>query len=278
MRKKSKIIVECGSTKADWAVIEGDAIVFQASNVGFNPSYHELSPQNFIPKEILCRSYDLIYYYGAGTSHYQAHSRIASALSSIKYGDIKINSDMLAAARALVGRGKGYVSILGTGTNSCFYNGEKTDYTIPSLGCILGDFGSANHIGKKLLQDYFYHKMPEEIAIRFEQKFKITKEKIITELYSQPQAAKYLGSYAIFLSEVNDDWKRDFISEIFLEFVSLYLKSQKHHGDYPCYFTGSIAFYLQEYLIDVLKAQGYAVGDIEQSPSQKLIQYHTTYE
>ena len=215
-----------------------------------------------------------VHYYGAGTSAHGARGVIQSIFDPYHVSDIQIYSDMMAACRATCGSNKGLVGILGTGTNSCYYDGENIHVHMPSMGFLIGDQGSGNYIGRMLLQAYFFNKMPNRIKSAFQDKYALTKESIITELYSSATPAKYLGQFVYFLQDLADEWRTSFLQNIFREFVDLYFGDHPQKTMYELHFVGSIAYHFQKELKTVCNEFGITTGAFLKSPSTKLIEYH----
>ncbi len=271
-----RLILEVGSTKADWVFINQNGVKSQYKTTGYNPTYSTTPDTNFITVDVLehLKSTEKIYYYGAGASSSKAKESIAKLFSEQGIKDIEIHTDLLAAARATCGINSGWVAILGTGSNSGFYNGKECNATFPSLGYLLGDHGSGSYIGKSLLQAYFFNEMPKLIAVLFAKEYGLTRETIINKLYTSESPAKVLGNYSMFLSQMDGEWKDNFLKNIFIEFVHLHFLNQPHIKISKLHFVGSIAYAFQDQLKEVCQERNIQTGEILKSPHTKLIEYH----
>lgn len=276
MTRPYRLIVETGSSKTNWFFINKEHLVKKFHTEGFNPSYSEVPGSDFINETIVqyLNKTSHIYYYGAGTATIGSKTRISNIFNPYGIQSIEVQSDMIAAARATCFDQQGYVAILGTGSNTSYYDGSVCHSILPSLGYILGDQGSGNYIGKQLLRSYFYNQMPKSIKSQFYQKYGLTKDTLITELYSSALPARYLGTFTKFISEINNDWSREFTKNIFLEFVDLHFVGQKRQHELHLHFVGSVAFVFKESLSQACKERQIQIGEILQSPDTKLIEYH----
>lgn len=271
------IIVESGSTKADWVVVlDDDSLLFYTTE-GINPATQvdllDLSSLGTLSMHI--QNAARIYYYGAGVSEEKSVARIKSWFEDISFkGDLNIKEDMLAAARACCGQHKGIVCILGTGSNSCVYDGTQIQKAIPTLGYIINDEGGGCHIGKEILKAYFCGTMPEYIKTSFESHFKINKADVVENLYRSSGANRYLASFARFLTLIEGDWKESLLTKVFKEFIELRILRYTECREYPIYFIGSVAFYHQEILKKTLKNYDLEAHEVLQKPINGLIDYH----
>ncbi|MBK8626126.1 MAG: ATPase [Saprospiraceae bacterium] len=271
------LIVESGSTKADWVAIlpSGETHFFKTT--GINPAtqsiYYDLNKDEGLLKYL--QEAEFIFFYGAGVINEVTKERIKHWLQS--YGTqskIGVESDLLAAVRACSGHNAGVVGILGTGSNSCFFNGKDIVETIPSLGYILGDEGSGAHIGKEILRRYFCKKMPLEVQNSFLNHFKLTREDLIEQVYKQNAGSSYIASFASFLTIAEESWKSELLLKVFKEFIEYRICTLKEHTSYPIHFAGSIAYYHQKYLAQALNEFGLHLGEVVHQPIHELIDYH----
>ena len=174
-----KLIIDCGSTKADWVIVKGDKTIKKFQTEGFNPNYTDKKNiSSIITNEVGYKSYiqDIteIFFYGTGCGKTQNCNLIHELLKSVfDKADIFVTHDIMAACHALFGNNKGIAYILGTGSNSCYYDGDNIVEKAVSLGYIIGDDGSGSHIGKELLRAYFYKEMPDELSYIFEKEYNI---------------------------------------------------------------------------------------------------------
>jgi glucosamine kinase len=271
------LIVESGSTKADWVAVtsSGDTQFFETE--GINPAtqstFFHINEHKPLLKEV--RNASFIWFYGAGVIDELTKERIANWL--ISYGakaKIEVESDIMAAARACSKNIPGIISILGTGSNSCVYDGQKRIDHIPSLGFILGDEGSGSHIGKEILREYFCKRMPTVVQKSFDNQFSISRENLIEKVYKQHAGSKYIASFASFLTNADESWKSKILSKVFMEFITYRICTLKDYKNYPIHFAGSIAYYHQRYLKDELDKFGLKLGSVIQKPIYELVDYH----
>ncbi len=271
------IIVESGSTKADWVVVEPDGGERQYTTEGLNPAtqnqFFQLNDHHNLVKDI--QNAEQIYFYGAGIVGKISGGRIDHWLREAGFsGQLSLIEDMLAAARACCGTKPGIVCILGTGSNSCVYDGNAIVKAIPTLGFILSDEGGGVHIGKEIIKAYFYGTMPAEEKARFSATYGLTKEDLLEKVYRSSGSIRYLASFSEFLSQCSLDWKKKVLHQVFSDFISLRIKLYEEHADLPVYFVGSIAHYHETELREALKAHGLSCAGIIQKPIYQLIEFH----
>ncbi len=273
------LVVDSGSTKTDWAIIDGLNHTCYDSP-GINPSSDlellSLSEHNSFLAE-KSQYITQIYYYGAGVIDSLTEKRIHDWL--IKHFknsiDIIISSDLVGACKALAGDRKGIVSILGTGCNSCTYDGQQITDNIPTFGFSLSNEGAGTEIGKAILQTYFYRKMPSDVKMEFERKNKICKSSVVHALYQESNPAAFLAKYARFINETaNMEWRKAILIPLFESFVDVRIKSYFDYSAYELYFVGSIAYFCQDILKEVLENNNLQVAEIRQKPIDGLIKYH----
>ena len=270
------LIADSGSTKTDWCT--GSSIIIQTK--GINPFHqseeviqqiltNELLPQ--MPEEVLI---DAIYFYGAGCTP-EKSPIIQRALSHcFPQSAVEVNSDLLGAARALCGKSPGIACILGTGSNSCFYDGQQITSNVSPLGYILGDEGSGAVLGKRLVGDCLKKQLPEDICHSFLNTFELTPAQIIEKVYRQPQANRFLASLTPFLSAHRE------VAEIHQLLVSCFTDFfqrnvwQYDYQQYAVHFVGSIAWHFQEEVKEAAQASGIQTGHFIKNPIDKLVEFH----
>ena len=204
------LIADSGSTKTTWMDVEtGNKVVTEGLNPHFTSEEQFLAAcaavrQNFP----LSASHSQLFFYGAGCGLPAQREKVAGWLSkAFETNDVHVETDMLGACRAVLGNRAGMVGILGTGSNACYYDGQQIAYQAPSTGYILGDEGSANHVGRRLLQDYLTCCMPENLSSRFHETYPMSKEEFLDAVYHQPHANRFLASLAPFAVEhLNNDY------------------------------------------------------------------------
>lgn len=275
------IIVDSGSTKTDWALIESRRIVHIHQTTGINPStqgdfswlMHEKFPPNFF-SEIAS-----IHFYGSGVKGIETKSTIRKILAGLIHDrtDIYIENDLLAAARATACREKGIISIIGTGSSCGYYNGFELIQSRPSLGFILGDEGSGSHMGKEIAKAYYYGSLPEAIKQRIEENYDMRMEHFLEKVYKSQYAAAYLASFTQFLNPAQEPWSAELIENSFQEFIYKKIKKLDFSYDAKCHFVGSIAYNFREILIELLHKNQLCSGLIVQAPLNGLIKYHQSF-
>lgn len=277
-----KLIVDCGSTKADWVILNGEEVVTSFQSEGFNPNYTDRdSILSIILNKSSYRTYiqeiTEVFFYGSGCGNEKNCNLIKEIFSLIFINaKIEVTHDMMAACHAVLGNNKGIVCILGTGSNSCFYDGKEITEKATSLGYILGDEGSGSYIGKKLVRDYFYKKMPNELSSKFEQEYELNINTLIDNVYHKNQASKYLADFTKFaFNNMNHDYIKDLCSKSFDEFIEYFVLKYKNAKDYEIGFIGSVAYYFKDILNKSLENHGSKLGKVIKNPIDGLIEYYS---
>lgn len=279
------LIADSGSTKTEWLLIEkhGEKII-SVSTSGINPFYHDTNViHQAIQKELLPAltnySVNKIFFYGAGCSQPDKIDIVYTALKkSFPASSIIVAHDLLAAARALCGHSPGIACILGTGSNSCLYDGKHIIDNIPSLGFMLGDEASGAYFGKKLLQAFFYRDLPSDLLKRFEAMYQLQKEDILHRVYTQPNPNRFVASFMPFISDhQHHHFFKKVLYDGFCEFIDKFLLKYEGHSQLPIHFVGSVAWYNRYVLTEALKARGLHLGKIIQKPMEDLAAYHAAY-
>lgn len=277
------LIADSGSTKTDWVCFQpgSETPQIEVHTVGLNPFHvsdneilsvfnHELLPQLGDTK------IEAVYFYGSGVRP-EVEGRMVGLIKQVfpAAQTVEAHSDLLAACRALYGDKSGIACILGTGANSCVYDGKEIVHNTPALGYILGDEGSGAVLGKNLLHDLYTGVLSQNIKATFERETGMQLSEIINKVYRQPQANRFLASLSEFIHRhLDDEGIRQLVYTTFNDFCSYHL-ARYGRRDLPVSFVGSIAWYYQEQLTLILQMQGYEVGTIMQSPLQGLVAYHS---
>jgi N-acetylglucosamine kinase-like BadF-type ATPase len=280
IRKQMILIAESGSTKTDWRLLNDTKNGFET--IGLNPYFvssgqiaEEIAP-HFSPFK--ATKIDKIHFYGTGITDDSKSAIIKEGiLKALGYStNIYTYSDVVAAARALFGNTTGIACILGTGSNSCHWNGQKIEFQIPPLGFWLGDEGSGGHLGKLLMLDYLHKEMPENIRGIFEKKYgSIERTEVMTKAYKEDKPNKYFASYSHFLYENYDEaYCQAIISSSFEAFLKKYLLKYPNITQMPLGFIGSVAFYYAEILEKVCSEHGLKVSKIIEKPIGELVKFH----
>ncbi|WP_397447276.1 N-acetylglucosamine kinase [Polaribacter sp. R77954] len=276
------LIADGGSTKADWIAINDDKKEeFRVRTLGLNPAVvaeDELKNRIVNMFQLINIKEDVkeIHFYGAGCGTPKPAKILENILQSI-FINAKINiaEDMLAAVYAATGKEPALVCILGTGSNSCYFDGENVQMKTASLGYILMDEASGNYFGKLLLREYYYNKMPLAIAEKFNEEFNLDADYIKQNLYRMPNPNMYLASFAKFMFDFKDEkYIKRIIKRGFQEFFTYRILPFDKSSDTPLYFIGSIAFYFRDILEKVAKKYDLEVTDVIQRPIDNLLKYH----
>ncbi|HOO85802.1 MAG TPA: ATPase [Prolixibacteraceae bacterium] len=273
------LIAESGSTKTQWSLVDKDKILKLVNTSGINPL--NLTPaeiqtyirplSNYVENQRI----DAIYFFGAGCASPSAIRKIESALSeTFNCEKIFVDSDLIAACLALAGTKKGIVGLLGTGSNSCVWDGVKVTVKIPSLGYVLGDEGGGVAIGKQLLTDYLKFQMPALIRDKFAEKYKISAEKVVERVYQMPMPNRYLAGFAPFAeANIDDTYCYNVVKS---QFESFFAKNIFLYPDYQkkdLYFCGSIAHAHADILDSIVEENGLKIKKIVKEPIDGLAEY-----
>ena len=276
------LIADGGSTKADWIAIDSNKEeAFRVRTLGLNPAIvpeEELSNRIVNMFQLMNIKEDVqeIHFYGAGCGTPKPIQILKTILESIFINaKIFIAEDMLAAVYAASGKEPALVCILGTGSNSCYFNGAEMEMLTASLGYILMDEASGNYFGKKLIIDYFYNKMPLKIAKSFEEEFDLDTDHIKKNLYRETNPNMYLASFAKFMFEFKEDkYIKRIIKKGFQEFFKYRILPYNKTAETPIYFIGSIAHYFRDILEKIAKKNNLVITDVIQRPIDNLLEYH----
>ena len=277
------LIADSGSTKTDWICLTGDdeSTQIEVQTVGLNPFHvsdneirdvlaHDVLPQLGDTKV------DAVYFYGSGVRP-EVEGRVEGLLRE-SFPDaqtVQAHSDLLGACRALCGDKPGIACILGTGANSCVYDGTQVVHNTPALGYILGDEGSGAVLGKHLLHDLYTGVLPNSVRLMFEKEMGLQLSNIINKVYREPQANRFLASLSEFIHRhLDEEGIRQLVYSTFSDFVNYHI-SRYGRRDLPLSFVGSIAYYYQEQLQLIVQMLDYEMGTILKSPLQGLVAYHS---
>jgi len=276
------IIADGGSTKTNWCLVteEGKKVYFNTE--GYNPyfsstAYIVQSLMENLPTDLEKSEITEVNYYGAGCSTDDMRNIVAEAMKAVfTKARVYIGHDLLAAARALLGNNEGFAAILGTGTNTCIYNGKEVVSNIDSGAYILGDEGSGCYIGKKLLVDYLRGYMPEPVRALFWDTFKLTPDDVNEQVYTQPRANRFCASFSKFVydNNVHLEYSRNLVRTSFEDF---FRNLVTHYPDYQKYTfncIGSVGYNFRNVLEEVVAENGMVVGNIIRSPIDNLVKYH----
>lgn len=273
------LIADSGSTKTDWRIINSEGRISQAQCGGINPYYLDSATilaeiQSVLPQ--LEDEISEIYFYGSGCSTDGNIAKVHKAISHVfPESKIQINHDLLAAAHALCGEEQGIACILGTGTNSCLYDGGHIIDNISSLGYILGDEGGGIYLGKRLISDYLRRNMPDKVSGKIEQRFNLSKDDVLRQVYLEEGGSKYIASFSKFIFQnIKEPYLYQLVYDAFTEFFERNVMKYENYQNYKVHFTGSVAFYYSDILRQVANDKGIVVRNIIESPISGLTLYH----
>ena len=276
----TKLIADSGATKAEWCLVnkkktstvftQGISPYFLSSEQITALLIKELRPalKNAEPAEI--------YYYGTGCANPNNARLVKKAIKKVfPEAVVNVNHDLMAAARAVCGYEKGIACILGTGSNSCYYDGKRIVKNSPGLGYILGDEGSGAYLGKRVLQYYLYNTFDEDLRARFDAAYVTNTVEILENVYKRPLANRYLAGFAKFLADNRGHYMIENIIEDGLnDFFFNHLCKYRETWTLPVSFVGSIAFGFKDVLKELCSAYEFELGRVLKNPMSGLVEYH----
>ena len=276
------LIVESGSTKADWVLLEGGVSKISFQTKGWNPLFLEAEEmkirlRSYKELQLVFSRIEQLYFYAPGCSHIESKEVLQSLLESMFVNaKVVVQTDLLAAARAVYKNKPLFVSILGTGSNTAFYDGELLEQFTPSLGYVLGDEGSGASLGRTLLRAYLYQNLPADLYTEFSKKYSISKELVLKSVYKQEHPNRFLASYVPFLVEhKTHPFVVELVEKEFEYYLNTHILSHPMSSDFPLAFVGSVGFYFQDILRDLCKQNNLSIAEIVQSPIDGLRTYHS---
>ena len=275
----SVLIADSGSTKTQWCLISGNKKK-TFSTQGISPYFLDAqSLDGILRKELLPKmkeTPDQIFYYGTGCSNPANVSLVKKGLKKIFPGaKVNVEHDLTGAAKALCGHEKGIACILGTGSNSCYYNGKKVVKNSPGLGFILGDEGGGAYLGRKVLQHYLYNMFEPELTDKFRQKYSQTPDEILNSVYREPLPNRYMSGFTAFLAENRGHYMIENIIEDSLnDFFFTHLYKYSESWTLPIHFTGSVAYGFRDVLARMCSDYELILGKVEKDPMAGLVKYH----
>lgn len=274
------LIADSGSTKTDWVLCDKDTVVTRVRTRGLNPTLQESEAIHDILSQELAGKIDTeapnaIYFYGAGCAYDEANKRIRNALEKIfTTKNIEINSDLLAAARAMCGHDEGIACILGTGSNSCLFDGEKITENTPSLGYILGDEGSGAFLGRQLISNCLKRQLSDTICDKFLKQYNLSIATILESVYHRPLPNRYLAGFVPFLAE---NRKNSEIHSLLIHCFRLFFQRNTmvyRRSWLPIHIVGGVGLAFANELKETAESLGLSIGNIVESPMNGLIEYH----
>lgn len=276
------IIADGGSTKTNWCLLDEDGNKSYFNTEGYNPffvdsQYIVSSLSRDLPKDLPFDQIMEVNYYGAGVHNAEKGQIVVNAIKQIfPNSEIKVGHDLIASARALLGDKPGFAAILGTGTNTCIYDGEVITHNISSAAYILGDEGSGCYIGKKLLTDYVRGYMPEDVRQVFWDTYHLTPDDIMDTVYTRPLANRFCASFSKFVYDVsvNLEYVRNLVETSFDDFFRNLVSKYPDYQKYTFNCVGSVGYNFRNVLERKAKEYGMSVGKIVRSPIDDLVKYH----
>lgn len=272
-------IADSGSTKTDWIGISKGEVRKTIKTSGINAYYQQPGDMvRMLHHELLPNLEELpveLHFYGAGCTPGKKTDLIYQILKDVfPKAHVDVQSDMLGAARALCNHEPGIAGILGTGSNSCFYDGQNIAFQVPGLGYMLGDEGSGAVLGKKLIARYLRGQLNKEIMAAFHNEYSLSREEIVENIYEKPFPNRFLGSYTRFVKQHLDDKQMyDMVYQHFTEFYQMMIRYYEIDR-YGLFLTGSIAHYFKDLIEEVAAHNEISIKKITESPIQDLIQFH----
>jgi len=276
-----KLIADSGATKAEWCLVNGGKVKTIFTQ-GISPYFLNTEQiTDLLIKELKPKlknaSVDEIFYYGTGCANPVNAKSVKKAISKVLPGSkVAVTHDLMAAARALCGRKKGIACILGTGSNSCYYDGKKIVKNSPGLGYVLGDEGSGAYLGKKVIQYYLYETFDDELMGRFDVTYTTNKAEILENVYKKPLPNRYLAGFARFLADNRGHYMIENIIEDGLnDFFFNHLCKYRETWTLPISFAGSVAFGFKDVLQDLCDSYEFELGRVMKNPMEGLLEYHS---
>ncbi|MEP0714005.1 N-acetylglucosamine kinase [Algoriphagus sp.] len=277
------LLADSGSTKTDWRLVDksGEEVIALKSK-GLNPYFLGAEAiKKELAKKLLgnISDVDQVIFYGAGCGHPEKAAEVAAVLDAMFPGEIpaEVNGDILGAARSLFQNEPGIACILGTGANSCAYDGKKIAGTVPSLGYILGDYGSGTVLCRDLIRELLQGNLGEQLKSDFLEKHNLDQRMILDKIYNQPLPNRFLASFTPFLLDhASCPEIQHIILYNFRKFFEYYILPFRKRGlATPISFTGSIAYHFSPFLRQVSNEFGETIQAIEQHPMNGLVNYHS---
>jgi len=277
---KNYLIADSGATKCHWTLVQNNKKT-TINTIGISPYFlstedmTQLFEKSFA-KKINVTKIEAIYFYGTGLSNRDNVVSLKKALKKVfKNAKLAIETDLVAAARASCQNKKGVVCILGTGSNTGFYNGKKITKNNPGLGYVLGDEGSGAYLGKKVIQYYLYQTFDTDLKAAFEKKYHLSKDAILNSIYKDPFPNRTLAAYATFLAEHRGHYMIENIIEDGLnDFFFSHINKMNESWIFPIHFIGGIAYVFKDIIKQLALSYEIELGKIIKSPMEGLIAYH----
>lgn len=279
-----KLIADCGSTKIDWCLLENGSVARRFNTTGINAvmlTEEEIRQRLLLELQPLidadADAISEIFFYGAGCISPDVCRNVERALRAVIPGvrQVDVRTDLLAAARALCGHEPGIACIMGTGSNSCWYDGREIRENVSPLGFILGDEGSGAVLGKLFLGDVLKNQLRPELTEEFLREYNLDRMTVIRRVYREPAANRFLASVVPFLSaHIAEPRIHRLVLDAFRAFFRRNVCQYPHYDRLPVNFVGSVAFYFQDVLRDAAEQCSCTVGTVIKSPMEGLVKFH----
>jgi len=275
------VVADSGSTKTDWVFILADGSHLLISSAGFNPVLHDESTIRH-ELEISFGELDMldqveqVFFYGSGCWDKKRADVIVRGIGPFfPNASIVVEHDLLGAARATCGADPGIACILGTGSNSCLFDGNDIIDNVTNLGYLIGDEGSGTHMGKRIIRAYFYREMPKDLEAEMREQFPGGKTDILDKIYESPKPNVFLASFASWIGDrAHHPFIQQLVKRSFDEFLDRHVRKYEGHEKLPIHFVGSLAHHLQHILRASCEERGLTVGKILPKPVGELVAFH----
>jgi len=274
------LIADSGATKAEWWLLNNGKKKTLFTQ-GISPYFLNTDQiAELVTRELASSlrktTVEHIHYYGTGCSNIENAKSIKKALTRVfPQAAVNVNTDLMAAARAVCGHEKGIACILGTGSNSCYYNGKTIVKNSPGIGYVLGDEGSGAYLGKKVIQYYLYNTFDEDLRARFDARFVTNPSEILDSIYKKPLPNRYMASFTLFLAENRGHYMIENIIEDGLnDFFFQHLCKYNEVWKFPVHFVGSVASGFKDVLEQLCSSYEFDLGKVLKNPMEGLVKYH----
>lgn len=276
------LIADGGSTKCDWILLDNKGVqIFKTRTKGLNPA---VFPENMLEQRIeenpelrqVKEQVERIHFYGAGCGTESPRRLLQDIIGNFftNASEVLVKEDMVAAVYAATTE-PGIVCILGTGSNSCYFDGKQIKMAVQSLGYILMDEASGNYFGKRLIRDYYYKRMPPELALKFETEYNLDSDEIKKNLYKRENPNTYLASFAEFIfSNERNGYFYKLVHEGIQDFVHSRVLCFKEAQNVPIHFIGTIAYFSEDIIRAVAQPYHLEIGNIIRRPIDALIEHY----
>lgn len=275
------LIADSGSTKTSWVLADGQDVIQIINTKGYNPYYFQnksllLTLKSELLPQLRFNNVDKIFFYGSGCSSNENCLLVKTALSQLFPNSyIEVNHDLYGAALALLNNKEGIACILGTGSNSCQWDGNKITNNVPSVGYLLGDEGSGTYIGMKILKGILENKAPNDVADKFYYENNTTFDGVLNTIYNKPEPNRFISEISKFAKKnIENHWVKETIKHSFNDFIENQLKTYSNFQDLQVCFTGSIAHHFKQILTEACLESNVNLGIILKNPIEGLVNYH----